>query len=499
MDIPVERWPGCPGTRGISGFTARPEAARTVRWFKPSDRPDSCSTASGEQVESRPEPQGEEHWWFDPETWASGGTWQNGTYDDYNYQYQWTKTWVPDGQPEVTDSATNHVTGIENGTATGWSFWSITRGSGSASGSGSGSGTSFSSSWSTSWSYFYDETVNYPGFYAGAYYSSDSGGYSGGGGSPEEHFAYLGDAFNEASSPGSGFSSATLFPFAYGDEGQQSAQGQTGGKTSALGESPGQQQIVTVLPGAAGQPGVDGSTSYGEAASVGGHYAPSQKLSPTLGGRDVSGERVLTARAATTGEAEGGGFWDWVQGGLDVVGCVPLLGEPADAANAVISVFRGDWTGAGLSAVSIIPGYGDAVGKGGKLARWLAKYGNKVVAALDGLRGVRRVKGAVRSFKSFDAFKAALGPAGDGKVWHHILEQRPSNIGRFGPEAIHNTANVVAVPREVNQKIADYYSRKRPWTGGKTVREFLDSQSYEEQMKFGQMILEKVIKGEQLP
>lgn len=102
-------------------------------------------------------------------------------------------------------------------------------------------------------------------------------------------------------------------------------------------------------------------------------------------------------------------------------------------------------------------------------------------------------------FKSFDAFKAALGPAGDRKVWPHIVEQRPSNVARFGPEAIHNTPNVVAVPREVNQKIADYYSRKRPWTGGKTVREFLDIQSYEEQMKFGQMILEKVIKGEQLP
>jgi len=33
-----------------------------------------------------------------------------------------------------------------------------------------------------------------------------------------------------------------------------------------------------------------------------------------------------------------------------VVGLVPGLGEVADGTNAVISVFRGDWTGAGLSA-----------------------------------------------------------------------------------------------------------------------------------------------------
>ncbi|NMC34790.1 MAG: hypothetical protein GYA36_20395, partial [Veillonellaceae bacterium] len=47
-----------------------------------------------------------------------------------------------------------------------------------------------------------------------------------------------------------------------------------------------------------------------------------------------------------------------------------------DGTNALISVFRGDWTGAGLSAVSMIPVAGDAVGKGGKLARYAAKYGD---------------------------------------------------------------------------------------------------------------------------
>ncbi len=57
----------------------------------------------------------------------------------------------------------------------------------------------------------------------------------------------------------------------------------------------------------------------------------------------------------------------------------------------------------------------------------------------------------------------------------------------------------MAVPREVNQRIADYYSKKQPFTGGKTVREWLDSQSYEKQKEFGLMILQRVIEGKPLP
>ncbi|MEJ5342546.1 MAG: hypothetical protein WHT09_13370 [Thermogutta sp.] len=131
MDIPAERWPGCTGTRGISGFAARPEAAQTVRWFKPSDRPDSRSGSSGRQVQPFPEPQWEDHWWLDAETRASGGTYENATYDEYNYQYQWTKTWLGQGESTPSPSASNHVTGVENGSSTSWWGWSVTSRSGS--------------------------------------------------------------------------------------------------------------------------------------------------------------------------------------------------------------------------------------------------------------------------------------------------------------------------------------------------------------------------------
>jgi hypothetical protein len=66
---------------------------------------------------------------------------------------------------------------------------------------------------------------------------------------------------------------------------------------------------------------------------------------------------------------------------LDGVGLVPGLGEPADLANAVISLARGNYVDAGLSASSAIP-----------IAGWFATAG----------------KWAKRGFKAADAAENAL-------------------------------------------------------------------------------------------
>jgi hypothetical protein len=96
-----------------------------------------------------------------------------------------------------------------------------------------------------------------------------------------------------------------------------------------------------------------------------------------------------------------------------------------------------------------------------------------------------------RAFKSFDDFKDFMGPAGEGKQWHHIVEQRKVNVDRFGAEAIHNTENVVAVRRAVHEKISALYSSKSEETGGMVVREWLRMQSYEQQRAFGLMALKR--------
>lgn len=84
---------------------------------------------------------------------------------------------------------------------------------------------------------------------------------------------------------------------------------------------------------------------------------------------------VPTAPAAL-GDAQRELALDLTQMGLDVAG----LFDPtpiSDGANGIVSLFRGDWLGAGISAVSMIPYVGDAA-KLGKLGKWGETVANAV-------------------------------------------------------------------------------------------------------------------------
>ena len=59
---------------------------------------------------------------------------------------------------------------------------------------------------------------------------------------------------------------------------------------------------------------------------------------------------------------------------LDVVGLIPGLGEPADVTNALLYAKENKFLSAALSLISIIPGIGDIVGKGGKIALWITEH-----------------------------------------------------------------------------------------------------------------------------
>jgi len=100
-------------------------------------------------------------------------------------------------------------------------------------------------------------------------------------------------------------------------------------------------------------------------------------------------------------------------------------------------------------------------------------------------------KASFRAFKSMRDFKNAMGAAGEGKNWHHIVEQTPGNVERFGPESLHNTENVIALDSKIHTQISAFYSSKREITGNRVVREWLRGKSYEEQRAFGLMILEQ--------
>ena len=68
------------------------------------------------------------------------------------------------------------------------------------------------------------------------------------------------------------------------------------------------------------------------------------------------------------------------------------MGEVADFANGTISLCRGDFLDAGLSFASMIPVFGDVIGKGGKVAKGVVENADVVVKNLDEAVGVANQK-----------------------------------------------------------------------------------------------------------
>ena len=104
----------------------------------------------------------------------------------------------------------------------------------------------------------------------------------------------------------------------------------------------------------------------------------------------------------------------------------------------------------------------------------------------------KAAKASMQGFKSFSSFKRVMGPAGKGQAWHHIVEQTPGNLAKFGNQTIHNTNNLVKLPHgagSIHTRISGYYSSIQPFTGGLTVRQWLSTQSYQSQYNFGIQIL----------
>jgi hypothetical protein len=104
-----------------------------------------------------------------------------------------------------------------------------------------------------------------------------------------------------------------------------------------------------------------------------------------------------------------------------------------------------------------------------------------------------------RAWGSFSGFKSAMGSAGPGKGWHHIVEQTPGNVKRFGGEALHNTENVISLEKNIHERVSAFYSSKNFDITGSyflTVRKWMGTQSYEAQRSFGLLAIKKIMGGE---
>lgn len=207
-------------------------------------------------------------------------------------------------------------------------------------------------------------------------------------------------------------------------------------------------------------------------------------------------EGVSVSRTATSGlqwgfhwTTAGGGGFDWlvekavkkagqayddfvdqyrrniedIHAGLDAIGLIPG-GDIADFVNAGLYLVEGDLSNAGLSAVAMVPVVG-SFATGGKFAN--------------------------KGFSSYNKFYDYFGKAGNGLEWHHVVEQRPSNIKKFGQKRLQTLNNIIACPIEIHRKISAHYSSKPSFTEGLTVRKWLDIQTFEDQFEYGLKMLKE--------
>ncbi len=114
---------------------------------------------------------------------------------------------------------------------------------------------------------------------------------------------------------------------------------------------------------------------------------------------------------------------------------------------------------------------------------------------LDATRGAKAAKAinnlpVNQGYDSFDKLKKAIGSAGDGNHWHHIVEQSQIQKSGFAEQLIHNTSNIIAVDAATHAKITGFYNTKTfEFTDGLSVRDWLAGRSYEYQYVFGLEVL----------
>lgn len=149
---------------------------------------------------------------------------------------------------------------------------------------------------------------------------------------------------------------------------------------------------------------------------------------------------------------------DIVHGGLDLAGFIPVLGAIPDGINAGIYVVEGDWANAGLSAVAMVPAWGDGVklvSMAGKstirvTAKAAIKLGPKGIA--EGLKEVKAVSKAAKLTE--EAGKAA-------KVEKELVEGIGKEAAeKLEKEAAEKAAKEAKEAKEAADKVAKEAAEK---------------------------------------
>ena len=233
--------------------------------------------------------------------------------------------------------------------------------------------------------------------------------------------------------------------------------------------------VLAPILGALGGAAYEAASIYSSAADL--DMSAGQILLQVVKSAGIGAVMGIGAHAAALGLGAGIGGAGGLQLGYSALGTMfgPLIAgkgiaryrsatEEWDRVMALVDI--------GSGALATVGGFAGAMSRGAEFA------------FLSGGRG----------FRSFAALKRSLGPAGPGKAWHHIVEQHPANIAKFGAEAIHNTRNVIRLPSragQVHDRITGHYSSKPRIAQGLTVRKWLSTKSFDAHYQYGMKILRK--------
>ena len=158
------------------------------------------------------------------------------------------------------------------------------------------------------------------------------------------------------------------------------------------------------------------------------------------------------------------------------------------------------------AAMNLIPGAGEVadVEELIELGKTAIELGNAEIEVSEAIDFVKngpyclddlRVSRDDQSFSSFSGFKKIspaiealikmFGNADRGNEYHHIVEQGGRNDTTLPAEQLQSTKNIIPLPRLLHELVSAEYSEKSDQDSTKTVREWLQTQSYDKQWDYG--------------
>lgn len=97
-------------------------------------------------------------------------------------------------------------------------------------------------------------------------------------------------------------------------------------------------------------------------------------------------------------------------------------------------------------------------------------------------------------FRSEAELRSYLGPAGEGREWHHIVEKRQEGRPGFEPERIHSTDNIISLPADVHRRISAKMSTRYPDSDGDIRRFWVERLDFGTQYDHGLDLIEETLK-----